>query len=121
VNKFYHLKIENRDYIYDRRVWDTQNNCGRENKTNQLYIYIYVYIYMPGKLLSTLVLLQEWHTATPNLMCAQREGNLRRQRSKLRQRLYPVSYYSYYEINIVVFITVLGLPREIIKIYHICL
>jgi hypothetical protein len=45
VNKFYHLKIENRDYIYDRRVWDTQNNCGRENKTNQLYIYICIYIY----------------------------------------------------------------------------
>jgi hypothetical protein len=39
VNKFYHPKIENRDYIYDRRVWDTQNNCGRDDKTNQLYIY----------------------------------------------------------------------------------
>jgi hypothetical protein len=77
-----------------------------------------------GKLLSTLALLQVCHTATPNLMSAQREGNLRRQeeggtagasRFKLRQCCTLVSYCSYFQINMSV-----SMPDQCLGVKILC-
>jgi hypothetical protein len=69
---------------------------------------------MRGKLLSTLALRLESHTATPSLMFAQRDGNLRRRegggtvgasRSKWRiSAKFFMLYYCSYQLNITVLV-----------------